>query len=606
MPETNHSSKASDVAQAPAGFAFETVAQAVAFTASRWPDHGYTFQNLKGEETIYSFPDIDIASSARACHLQHLGLKKGDRLALVVIEPEDFVLTFFAALRLGVIAVPIYPPLSLGNIEAYGQRTARILQAAGARVVVASASLKYVLWSLTDRVPSLRQVVPVESLRDPTGTPTFPPVSADDVAFLQFTSGSTMDPRGVMVTHSCLLANAKGIVGGLAADPSRDIGLTWLPLYHDMGLVGFVITTMCTGISVIFVPTLRFLRNPAVWMETMHRHRATISFGPNFSYALATRRTTVERLRRWDLSCVRVLGCGGEPVNPNVIRTFTRVFHEHTGLPENAVRPGYGLAEGTLTTSLTPVGHGLKTLRVDQRRFQEAGIVEPVQDGQPYLEHVSVGMVMPKHEVLVVAQDGSPLPGGREGEILMRGPSVAPGYFNDAEATAAVFRDGTLHTGDLGYLHEGYLYVTGRVKDLIIHNGRNIHPQSIEWVVEQVEGARKGNVVAVSVPGDDTERVLVVMETANSRHDELIASVKTAVLRELAVPVAEVMCLGRGELPKTSSGKLQRQLTRQQYLAGALGRGGTARPVASVSHTDVARHLARGVWNRVKYAIQPE
>src|SRR5262249_29294610 len=202
-------------------------------------------------------------------------------------------------------------------------------------------------------------------------------IAPADTAFLQFTSGSTRDPRGVIVSHACLLANALGIAGegGLRVDPRRDVGVTWLPLYHDMGLVGFVVASMCIGVRVVFIPTLRFLRNPSVWMDTMHRHRATISFGPNFSYALATKKATPERLQRWDLSSVRVLGCGGEPVNAGVIRAFTAVFHQHAGLREDAVRPAYGLAEATLTTSVTPMDQGMTTLCIDRERFQEDGIV---------------------------------------------------------------------------------------------------------------------------------------------------------------------------------------------------------------------------------------
>lgn len=559
-------------------FEFDTVARAVEYAAARWPDRGYTFQDLNGQEVTYSFPQVEAASSARAHQLQQQGLKKGDRLAMVVIEPEDFVLTFFAALRLGVVAVPIYPPLSRAHLEAYNRRAARILKVADIGMVVVSSSLKDVFSSVAEGVPSVQHIVSVESLRGSTGADSLPAISPEDVAFLQFTSGSTMDPRGVMVTHSCLLSNARGTVAGLDLDGGRDIGVTWLPLYHDMGLVGFVITTICAGISVVFIPTLRFLRNPSVWMETIDRHRATISFGPNFAYALAARRITPDRMRAWDLSCVRVLGCGGEPVNPHVVQAFTRLLRE-AGLREDAVRPAYGLAEGTLTTSLTPVTHGIRTLRVDQRLFEEEGIVEPVREGGPSLEHVSVGRVILGHEVLVVAPDGTRLPDGREGEILVRGPSVAPGYFNNSEASARVFRDGTLHTGDLGYLHDGDLYVTGRLKDLIIHNGRNVHPQSIEWVVEQVEASAKGNVVAISVPDEGTERIIVVMVTRGLNDAELSTRVKTAVQEELGVPVSEVVCLGRGVLSKTSSGKLQRQLTRQQYLAGAFrqAHGGSKR-----------------------------
>jgi fatty-acyl-CoA synthase len=444
---------------------------------------------------------------------------------------------------------------------------------ADATALVAPSSLVDSFRSLAGQVASLRQIIPVEDLRNATGTVHFPTISAGDAAFLQFTSGSTSDPRGVIVTHACLLANARAIAGpsGLRVDPRRDRGVTWLPLYHDMGLVGFVIASMCIGVSVVFIPTMRFLRNPAVWMETVHRHRGTISFGPNFSYALVTRLATPERLQRWDLSCVRVLGCGGEPVNPGVIRAFTRVFHEHAGLPEDVVRPAYGLAEATLTIAVTPVSHGMKTWHVDTKRFQEEGIAEAARDDSPSLEHVSAGKVISDHEVIVADEEGASLPEGHEGEVLVRGPSVTPGYFNNPDASAEVFRSGSLHTGDLGYLHEGWLYITGRSKDLIIHNGRNIHPQAIEWVAEQVDGTRKGNVVAVSVPGSETERIIVVMETRARSDEALISRVKTAVHQQLSLNVADVVCLRRGELPKTSSGKVQRQLTRRQYLAGALG-----------------------------------
>jgi fatty-acyl-CoA synthase len=557
---------------APASFTpadeIDTIARAVEFAAARWPDRGYTFQDLQGQEARYSFRQVETASSVRAHQLQQLGLSKGDRLAMAVSEPEDFVLTFLAALRLGVIAVPIYPPLSRANLEPYVRRAARILDIAAVSVVAVSSSLKSVFSPVADAMDSAPHIVSVESLREPAGSASFPAISPQDVAFLQFTSGSTMDPRGVVVTHSCLLSNASGIVKGLDADGGHDIGVTWLPLYHDMGLVGFVITSICAGIPIVFIPTLRFLRNPSVWMDTMHRHRATISFAPNFAYALAARRIAPERVCLWDLSAVRVLGCGGEPVNPEVVRTFTRLFHK-AGLHEDAVRPAYGLAEGTLTTSLTPMSHGMKTVRVDQRLFQEAGIVEPVRDARPSVEHVSVGKVISGHEVCVVASsDGTPLPEGREGEILVRGPSVASGYFNNLDASATVFRDGTLHTGDLGYLHRGYLYVTGRLKDLIIHNGRNIHPHSLEWVVERLDESLRGNVVAISVPDQGTERIIIVTAARGLDDTDLATRIKTAVQRELDVPVSEVICLGRGALSKTSSGKLQRHLTRHQYLAG--------------------------------------
>ncbi len=582
---------------------YRTIAEAIPGTAVRWPDHGYTFQDLKGDETFYSFAEIERETARRAGALQAHGLTKGDRLGMVLIEPRDFVLTFLACLRVGVIPVPFYPPLGLGNFASYSARIGRLLESCGARMLFASRRLESVLWALVGEVPCLERLITDKHLERDHPPPVYPELGPDDIAFLQYTSGSTDDPKGVMITHGCLVANSAGILGpgGLRGDSERDIGVTWLPLYHDMGLIGFVVAPICVGISVIFIPTLRFLRDPTTWMETIHRHRASISFGPNFAYGFVAKRSTPEQLARWDLSCLKVLGCGGEPVHPDTVRAFSELFAKHTGMQPDLVRPGYGCAEGTLTTSLTPMDEGLRLNVVDADTFSTDGIVAPPVEGRPTLTHVACGVTLPGHETVIIDKKGRRLPEGTEGEILFRGPSVAPGYFRNEKGTRETFRDGWLHTGDLGYLLDRHIFVTGRIKDLIIYHGRNYHPQSIEWPVGNLPGVRKGNVVAFSIPGEDSELVVVVLEKAGDDEDErLIRDVKRVVQAEAGLAAHDVVLLPKHRLPKTSSGKLQRRKTREMYLNRELGQAGSRMTAARTSVAELAVQVTRSLWTRFR------
>ncbi|MEZ4316638.1 MAG: fatty acyl-AMP ligase [Myxococcota bacterium] len=584
---------------------FTTVAEAIANVGKYFPDNDFVFQDLAGDETSYPFTRIETETAARGKALQDLGLRKGDRVGLVVIEPEDFVLNFLACLRTGIVPVPLYPPLSFGALDAYVDRTSRVLADAGARVVLVSSKLANILWSLVDTVPSLEKLVKVETLRGGTGTPKYPVIEPDDLAFLQYTSGSTADPKGVMVTHASLVANAHGIVNeGLLLSPEVDKGVSWLPLYHDMGLIGFVIAPICHAIPVVFIPTLRFIKRPNVWMETIHRHRGTTSFGPNFAYALAARKARPSDLEKWDLSCLRVLGCGAEPIQADTMREFTTLFVEQCALPSNAILPAYGMAEATLAISLKTATEHFKTVVCDAETFQEAGTVAAPREDRPALEHVGCGVPFQGHEVVIMDDAGHVLGTEREGEICVRGPSVTPGYYNNPTATANAYRDGWLHTGDLGFLHEGQVFITGRLKDLIIVNGRNVHPQAVEWAAAEVDGVRKGNVVAFSRPGALGEELVVVCETMGvDDKDALARAVKLQIQRDLSIATSDVVFLERGSLPKTSSGKLQRRKTRQQYLDGDLGSEGTRTPGASGNRRTIAKHVAKSLFARAKNTI---
>jgi len=504
---------------------------------------------------------------ARGMH--RLGARRGDRVGLVLHRSRDFIPAFLGCVRAGFIAVPLYPPLTLGQLASWKETTGRMLGTAQATLVVADPPIAYTLRSLPDEIPSLREVVSIDELPEGGKLPLHA-ASDDQVVFLQFTSGSTSAPRGVRVTHGSLWANAHAImVDGLGAS-SEDRGVSWLPLYHDMGLIGFVMSPLVTRTPVTFIPTLEFLKRPEIWVQTLSEDRGTISFAPNFGYALTARRTTsTEGL---DLSAVRVLGCGAEPIQPDAIRSFFDRFDE-AGLKPSAFLACYGMAETTLAVTFA----GMKDeLKVDCAEFGFKSGEDDDSSGVHRLDRrvpvVSCGRALPRHRVSILDARGEPLPEGRVGEIFVEGPSVTNGYWDDEEATSRVFVDGGVKTGDLGYVSEGELYVTGRLKDTLIVRGRNFDPTPIEVAAGRVAGVRMGNVAAFSVEGDLTERIVVAAEYRDGDPDTITSNIVRAVQREVGLTVSEVVLIEAGSLPKTTSGKLQRSATREQYLDGTLGR----------------------------------
>jgi len=552
---------------------FKTVAEAVAKIGTLYPDNGFTFQDLAGNEVTYSFPALTKEAERRAAMLQHLGLKKGDRLGMVVIDPEQFVLTFLASVRIGVIPVPVYPPLYLGKLDSYLQQTESILNSASARMLAISSRLLNLLSPMTGRVQTIARIIEVDRFFNDTEWQRLEQweISPDDPAFLQYTSGSTTHPRGVVVTHRSLISNIRAFVtSGLAVDPTCDKGITWLPLFHDMGLVGFVLGPVYWGISVVFIPTLRFVKNPNVWMETIHCHRGTISFAPNFAFNLAVRKADNASLQRWDLSCVKVLGCGAEPIHSEILRKFEQVFHQ-CGLPPHSILPAYGLAESTLAVTMKRLHESVHFRRIDRAIFEKKGVaVEASEATSSTLEHVSCGVPFPGHELAIMSRSGEPLPECVEGEICLRGPSVAAGYVGQPKAFASATRNGWFRTGDLGYIAQNELYVTGRIKDLIILNGRNVHPQTIEWLAAGVEGVKTGCVAAFSRPGQSGEELVVVLETRSNDRAKIVSAIELSVQQAIFAKPAEIVCVKPGHLPRTSSGKIKRYQIRQQYLADSL------------------------------------
>jgi fatty-acyl-CoA synthase len=564
---------------------------------------GFTFLGAKGpgEDLFVSFHDLRLAAQRRAAHYAAAGLRRGDRVALVVPEGEHFIPAFLGALWSGLIPVPLYPPVSLGKLDAFMEALVGILDIARPRVLVTTERVGKVLWSAVGRIASIEKVITCEELaKDAGALPAAADVRGDEIAFLQFTSGSTSLPKGVMVTHGSLAANCRAIIReGLEGDGARDNAVSWLPLYHDMGLIGFVMAPICFRIPVVFIPTMSFIKNATLWMETIHKHRATLSFAPNFAYALVTKRAKPEQIARWDLSQVRVFGCGAEPINPGTMRAFLDAMAP-AGLKPQALLPCYGMAEATLAISFVPLDEPMQTDRIDAERYHADHKAAPVSNGAAFMEVVSCGRTFSGHQVTVQDEDGRILPERHIGELCFRGPSVTKGYWENPEATQASFRGGWLHTGDLGYMIGDRVFVSGRIKDILIVNGRNYHPQGIEWLVDEIPGVRKGSSVVFTRPGAASEEIVVAAEARADDAVALKAQIVARVSEEFQLAVSDVALVPPGTLPKTSSGKLQRRKTREQYLNGSIGRATRA----GSTRLAVAKHLALSLVGRARHEVR--
>ena len=521
-------------------------------------DRSVTFVRAGGEERVVRYPDLWLEARRRAHAMAAIGLQRGDRVALVLPEPDEFILTFIAALAGGFVAVPIYPPQTLAKMEAYGDTVRHVLAASGARVLITNDALRPMIEQHLVRGATATRVVSERDVREADGfdgqSPE--PVSLDDLAFLQFTSGSTSSPKGVMVTHRNLSVNSHAIMfDGLKSTPA-DRGVSWLPLYHDMGLIGFVIAPLYALVQVMFLPTSAFIRRPSLWLDAIHRFRGTITFAPNFAFALATRAVTEGQARSWDLSCMRALGCGAEPIQPEVLRAFMGRFAAQ-GLKPESILPSYGMAEATLAITFADVAAPIRTDTIDLAAMR-AGQARPATSG-PTMELVSCGRPFPGHDLAVMGPGGTRLGERQVGEVWLRGPSVTAGYYGDAAATEEAFGGGWLKTGDLAYQAEGELFICGRAKDLIILNGKNYYPQDVERIVSKIDGIRDGQCVAFSRFDDAGAEIAVVVAESRKHVAGLAQAIISAVRGELGLTITEAYFIKRGTLAKTSSGKVRRR-----------------------------------------------
>jgi fatty-acyl-CoA synthase len=563
-----------------------------------------------GEQPV-TYERLRDEAAAVAGGLRERGLGRGDTVALMLPTGLDFLRSFLGILLARAVPVPIYPPLRLDRLEEYAARQSAILADAGVRLLVTIPRARPIARLLKPRVPTLADVATADEVAAEGAPLAGPESEGSDPALIQYTSGSTGQPKGVLLTHENLLANVRAIAAGLEMRPA-DVGVSWLPLYHDMGLIGSWLLCLHHGLPLTLLPPTAFLARPERWLWAIHERRATLSPAPNFAYELCVRRIPDEALEGLDLSSWRAAFNGAEPVSAGTLARFARRFAPHGFRPE-AMTPAYGLAECSVGLAVSPVGRGPRVDRVAREPFQREGRAEPAVAGDATaLEFVSAGRELPGHDVRIVDEAGAERPDRIVGRLVFRGPSVTSGYYRRPEATAAItLPGGWLDSGDLAYRADGEIHVCGRSKDLIIKAGRNLVPQEIEEAAASVEGVRRGCVVAFGVESAalGTEGLVVVAETRvadEAGRERLVGAVTASVAEAVQVPPDRVVLVPPGAVPKTSSGKVRRADAKERYLAGSLGRprrtslSQKAR-LGGGALVEAARLLARGA-RRALYA----
>jgi fatty-acyl-CoA synthase len=547
---------------------FATLTEALDFAATG--ETGVTLHSLRGDvaEAI-SYARLRDEARVVAQRLLAAGLQPGERIGLVAETDGDFVRGFFACQYAGLTPAPLPLPAPLGGREAYVAQITRQLESADAAALLGPAAIT--AWFAEAPPPGVRFFGAIADLPE-AAEAALPTIGADDPCYLQFSSGSTRFPMGVLVTHRALMANAQAITRhGLQVRP-EDRAISWLPLYHDMGLVGFLLSPLSCQMSVDLLPTGAFVRRPLLWLDLIGRNRATISYSPTFGYELCARRAEAAGVEGLDLAHWRIAGLGGDMIRTGPLNDFAERFAP-AGFSPTAFVASYGMAEATLALTMAPLGEGLaaETLDIDRlERDDRAVAAAPSARSRAF---VRCGPALPEHELQIRGDHGRTLPERAVGRVFARGPSLMQGYLNQPEETVRVLSpDGWLDTGDIGFLDRGEIVLTGRSKDLMIINGRNIWPQDLEWSCEaEAPGVRSGDVAAFSVPGGEEEQVVVLVQTRSSDPAvrEALAAEVGRVLRQRHSVEAEVRLVGAHALPQTSSGKLSRSKAKAAYLAGA-------------------------------------
>jgi fatty-acyl-CoA synthase len=554
-------------------------------------------ENDDGSVTPITYRDLHRAAMVMARALRSRGLERGRTVAIMLPTGLGYFASFMGVLLAGGVPVPLYPPIRLDRIAEYMARCTGILDNAQAQLLITFDRAARLADIASDRVASIEQVLSVDALLAPQVlaarelqelSSSHLAIGPDDTALIQYTSGSTGDPKGVELTHANVVANIRASAAGCGLT-GDDVLVSWLPLYHDMGLIAGWLMPLYFGIPTVVMSPLAFLSRPARWLGALSDYRASCSVAPNFAFDLCVKRIDDAELAGLDLRCVRTILNGAEPILPATLERFATRFAP-AGLRRESMFCAYGLAENMVAVAFSPLLRAPRIDRIERAPFEADGVARIAEAGGDALEFVGVGTAVPLHEIQVVDADGGPVPERQRGTIRFRGPSTFKGYFRRPDATAAVKREhGWVDTGDLGYLADGELFIVGRVKDIIIKGGRNYYPHEIEEAAATVAGIRQGCVVAFAQRDElaGTEQIIVVAETREREalaREMLVGLVTEAITARVGVPPDRVVLVAPGVVPKTSSGKVQRTACRTLHLAGNLERkhGSAARQAAGL------------------------
>lgn len=549
---------------------FATLGEALDYAAAG--ERGLNFHDARGTLVRpYPFRALQVDAKQAAFRLIAAGIAPGDRVALVAETSAEFAALFFGTVYAGAWPVPLPLPTSFGGKESYIDQLRVQLTSCDPRMLIYPPELAEMAGAAAGAVGT--QGVDWADLLARAAEPVdLPQASGEDIAYLQYSSGSTRFPHGVAITHHALLNNLAAHAHGMELIES-DRCISWLPWYHDMGLVGCFLSPVANQVSVDYLKTEDFARRPLAWLDLISRNPGTsISYSPTFGYDICSRRMSsqTKAADRFDLSRWRLAGNGADMIRPDVMQDFVDAFAD-AGFEATAFLPSYGLAEATLAVSIMPPGEGIRVELVEETQL--SGVPAGQDRPQRYRAIVNCGKPVRDMAIEIREEDGTPLPERAIGKIWCSGPSVMVGYFRDPAATDACMRDGWLDTGDMGYMSDGYVYIVGRAKDMIIVNGRNHWPQDIEWAVEQLPGFKQGDIAAFAITtpgGEETPAVLVQCRTSDDGerrrlHDEIRDRVRAVTGMNCVVEL-----IPPRTLPRTSSGKLSRAKARNLYLSGEI------------------------------------
>ncbi|MDP1557303.1 MAG: fatty acyl-AMP ligase [Nitrosomonas sp.] len=549
---------------------FNTLTDALEYAASGTT--GYNFYDAKGNlRSVLPYSELRKKARISAQRLYGFGLNRGARVAIIADTSPEFVELFFACRYVGLVPYAMPVPVNLGSHTVYVQQLQGMLNSGQADIALANFDYVNFLKEAAKNIKGLKWVgTPDQLAQLPALEVEFQPNHPDETAYLQFTSGSTRASRGVVITERALMSNMQGIVrNGLEMKPG-DRAASWLPFYHDMGLVGLVLAPMVSQVTVDYLATRDFAIRPLQWLRLISRNRCTIAFSQPFGLNLCTLRVRDSDLKDLDLSCWRAAGIGAEMINPGTLRSFAKKFSS-AGFDERAFLPCYGLAESTLAVTFSRINHGSQSIKIDAKTLVDKKMAVRVQaDGRKYNEFVNCGRPLPGHTVKIFNEAGEELPNFMVGSVLVHGDSVMAGYFQNPEETKKALKPGNwLDTGDIGFLFEGDLYITGRRTDVIIVNGRNIRAQDVEELAEQQAEIRSREASAFGInAADGATTVVLVIEcrlTSATERQSLINRLQQLIYMAFGVNCL-VELVSPHTLPRTSSGKLSRFAARQGFI----------------------------------------